>query len=313
MIDRRKFLQHSASFVSTASCPFIGKTWRPPLESGSQPNWEAEYEQTLRTSKWLPGIGTPRDWNLVRQGLYPFASERVAILNPPFATASDRKLAVLGQCAGWREKFWRQFPEHRNYDECHSEITSRDRGWLTISNEKFEVILRIIGALEEHYSSGHDFEKWAAGLAVREEEHFYEYPVFPAAEKSSQSRAVWPDVPVRLAQRFLSCFSERYEVTANERVDWWVFLFPSGAEWDDFHGEPAHVQLGLVMSGDDDRIHHERCELEAIKFLPVLLQRLDVREISVMSQFEVARLLNQTLGHYLRQLATAGNFPGASI
>lgn len=122
---------------------------------------------------------------------------------------------------------------------------------------------------------------------------------------------MWPDVPVRLAQRFLSCFPGRYVETRYEPVDWWVFLFPRGAEWDDFHGQPLHVQLGLVRIGHDDRVHREQCELEATKFLPALLQRLelDVREISKLSQLDTARLLNRELGRYLQQLAAQGSSP----
>ena len=312
MLDRRQFLHDSAGFVPMAACPIFGKTWWLPSESGSLPPWTTEYEQILRSSKWLPNIGIPNNWDLVRQGLYPFAPERIATLHPPSSFANNRKRQVLKHCAQWREDQWKQFPKCRDENERIREGTSRNCGWLTISTQKLDVIVSIVEALTAHYPSQDIFEKWATGLAVREEDHFDRGGTYPGRE-NSLSLGNWPNVAVGVADAYQRWFGDRYVVTANEPVDWWVFLFPKGAEWDAIFGQPVNVLLGLVMTGDDDRTRHAWTpyELEAMRFLPVLLRRLesDLQQISTLSRVEVAYRLNRELGTYLQQLADSKRRP----
>lgn len=303
MIDRRDFLRRSAGLISLACCPRTGKACVKHKDLTTAPPWAAEYEQILRSSRWLKIIGIPQNWNLVRLGLYPFAPERVAILKPSFRIDNVRRQQVLDKCAQWSEHFWNQLPSSiRN--ECRSRST-RDRGWLTISTETLEVILGITRCLKDYYGCRVDFDGWASGLALREDECFYEEPLFSLGSSSTSTLSRWPDVPARLAQPFVSCFRETY-VPSAEPIDWWAFVFPGGVKWYGLSSQTLHMTLGLVSASGLVPIGPSQCELEATTFLPVLLRQLTpkLRYMSGLNQLTLARMLNRNLGSYLRRLRT---------
>lgn len=298
MLDRRTFFRSvTSAFASMAAWQTGGHTSRTSARDMRSSTWAAEYEHILRCSQWLSSLGIPQNWDDVRRGLYPFTPERVAVIGRTCTTAPAQRASVLKQGSHRLRAFW------DNLADCgypHYNRAAVSDHALTLSTEKLEAILGIAKTLTERYPSGLTFEDLATGLALREEECFYDLPFAPLGSKSPLKARIWPDIPVRLTQRFMSCFGENYVAVGNQPVDWWVFLFPEGVIWD-LSGELMYVQLGLVTSSRFGGLETEACELEAIKFLPILLKRLcsHGRDSLELNKRQIARMLNRELSAYL--------------
>jgi mannitol/fructose-specific phosphotransferase system IIA component len=99
-----------------------------------------------------------------------------------------------------------------------------------LSTEKIAWIARLSKVLADHYRIA--VERWAVGLAKRE-----------ALGSTGLGYGVG------LLHQFQD-FRHPFQVhrLANAPVDWWLFLFPEGAEWDAFDGSPVFGMIGHVFA-----------------------------------------------------------------
>ena len=120
-------------------------------------------------------------------------------------------------------------------------IMTEEGGWLQgtgshlrelwqgpLSAEKFAWIVRISQVLTEHYHI--PLEGWVKGLARRE-----------ALGSTAMGQGFG------LVHQFQDDQQIRLE---NAPVDWWLFLFPNGIEWDACDDEPVYGMIGHVFSAD---------------------------------------------------------------
>lgn len=156
---------------------------------------------------------------------------------------------------------------------------------LTISVQKLDVIVCVTDVIARHYSATQDVATaWAAVLAKREG---------LAATSLGRHWAMFHQFQ----------HGNRNVVTTNERLDWWLLLFPQGIDWGAFDAKPVHALYGWVK---DEEQGWSIFDLRVACLLEAFVRNLphDGRQISALNPLDAARLLNQELGRHLRHLAT---------
>jgi hypothetical protein len=172
----------------------------------------SEYERILSQTDRLDILGVPRSWSVVRQGFHPFAPERIAVL------PSGERL---------------RHPMHRSLDvRCRIEDRIAEyragfaHGAASLPPEKLESYFWVMDRLTSHYRIPEVFEDWVVGLAMRESLGSTALGGHWGVVHQYQGRHVAPvDCPP---------------------VDWWLFLFPGGIDWDSLDEEPVHALIGHV-------------------------------------------------------------------
>jgi hypothetical protein len=99
-----------------------------------------------------------------------------------------------------------------------------------LSAEKVGWIVRLTTVLADHYRIA--VERWAVGLAKRE-----------ALGSTGLGHGAGL---LHQFQDFLDRPSQDCHI-ANAPVDWWLFLFPEGIDWDDYDGCPVYGMIGHVF------------------------------------------------------------------
>jgi hypothetical protein len=110
----------------------------------------------------------------------------------------------------------------------------RERFHGKLSAEKVGWIVRLTTVLADHYRI--PVERWAVGLAKREA---------LASAGLGHGAAL-----LHQFQDFLDRPSQDCHI-ANAPVDWWLFLFPEGIEWNDFDGRPVFGMIGHVFESHE--------------------------------------------------------------
>jgi hypothetical protein len=106
----------------------------------------------------------------------------------------------------------------------------RERFHGKLSAEKVGWIVRLTTVLADHYAI--PVERWAVVMAKRE-----------ALASTGLGHGVGL---LHQFQDFLDHPSQGCHI-ANPPVDWWLFLFPEGIEWNDFDGRPVFGMIGHVF------------------------------------------------------------------
>ena len=107
----------------------------------------------------------------------------------------------------------------------------RERFHGKLSAEKVGWIVRLTTVLADHYRI--PVERWAVVMAKRE-----------ALASTGLGHGVGL---LHQFQDFLDRPSQDCHI-ANAPVDWWLFLFPEGIDWDAFDGRPVFGMVGHVFS-----------------------------------------------------------------
>ncbi len=170
----------------------------------------AEYERILSQTDSLEILGVPRSWSVIRQGFHPFAPERVAVL------PSGKRLRH--PCGlGDRRRIEDRIAEYRAgfpYDPG------------PLPPEKLESCFWAMDLITGRYRVPEFFEDWVVGLAQRE------------TLGSSYMNGHWS-----LVHQYQG--GHRAPVDCPP-VDWWLFLFPDGIDWEALDEEPVHALIGHV-------------------------------------------------------------------
>jgi hypothetical protein len=96
-----------------------------------------------------------------------------------------------------------------------------------LARTKFRVILRLMSVLTDYYRVPQRFERWVDFLARREALMSTGFGGGFGLVHQFQD-----DGPVELS---------------NNPVDWWLFLFPAGVDWDALDGAPVYGMLGHLF------------------------------------------------------------------
>ena len=104
----------------------------------------------------------------------------------------------------------------------------RERFQGQLSTDKIAWIARLSKVLADHYRI--PVERWAVGMAKRE-----------ALGSTGLGHGAG------LLHEFQDFHSQDCHI-ANAPVDWWLFLFPEGVEWDAFDGRPVFGMVGHVFA-----------------------------------------------------------------
>lgn len=92
---------------------------------------------------------------------------------------------------------------------------------------KLDLILRLMQIVTDHYRVPHLYEPWVMRLAKRE-----------ALGSTGMGNGFG----------LLHQFQDDGQVTlTNAPVDWWLFLFPGGVDWDALDGEPVYGMIGHIF------------------------------------------------------------------
>lgn len=217
MFNRRQFL--TACGLSAGAVPCLNKLSAQGSQGTPTPSGEAqaEYEQILAKSPQLEYLGLPRDWSVVREEFHPFNPERVVILIED--AAADR----------WKWKSWTSLEVRervkRQLVECK---WAGGPDGLGMPEEKFDILGAITNRMSSHYDRLDLSEIWAVRMAKREK---------------LGSTSTGPGVGQ--VQQFQN--SKERVATVNGLVDWWIFLFPDGFDFDALDQKPVYAVVGHVF------------------------------------------------------------------
>ena len=92
---------------------------------------------------------------------------------------------------------------------------------------KLNVIFQLMHVLADYYRRPQLFERWASGVAKRE---------------SLGSTGVGGGFGLLHQYQ-----DDSYVRLVNPHVDWWLFLFPDGIDWDAWDGKPVYGMVGHVF------------------------------------------------------------------
>ena len=172
----------------------------------------SEYERLLSETTRMELLGNPRDWSVVRHQFHPFHPQRIAIL------PSGDRLRYGNRCGSQLRKKLDEAIEKEQRD-FHS-------GPRFLPWEKVESTFWIMDLMSGHYRVPEMFEGWVMGLVGRE--------TLGSSSLGDHSGLVHQ-------------FQQREEIRVdNPPVDWWLFLFPDGIDWDHLGGETVHALIGHI-------------------------------------------------------------------
>jgi hypothetical protein len=169
-------------------------------------------------------LGLPRSWWLVHERFHPISPERVVILQP-----GSRGWNCVYNVAELRNRLVEEvWARRRVVDRADNDDPALRLGYPLA---KLDMILGIISSLTAFYGVTEQFHTWASNMAYRESlastgvgGHSFLFHDFQLHDLSGE-------VP-----------------TTNGVMDWWLFLFPTGMEWDGFDQKPVHLGLGPIFA-----------------------------------------------------------------
>lgn len=267
MLDRRQFLLSAGGLaLSTGpgrlSIPFISSM---KITTAATPE-QVEYEAMLARSPGLKSLGLPRDGSCIRDGLHPFSPERIMLFTRQMLqdSASQNRSA--------RERIRRQTEQWRHGFQPA----------LDMPPEKFDLLVTLTDHMANHYHRPDRAEEWAARLVCRE-----------------AMAASYLGPGCGLIHQFQGRINRPIRTT-NGAVDWWLFMFPGGTDFDSPDGQLTHALIGHVF---DHR--GVRSELDVWCLTAQLARTLqpDVvwRKMALEDQGTVARCLNYRLAYCLEE------------
>ena len=161
----------------------------------------------------------------------------------------------------------------------------RDEWRFHVSDEKINVVLSVVEAMAAYYPHPDCFDAWSRGLLWRENlgSTAFGYHFGFVHQFQGQLRSV---------------------PTTSKHVDWWLFLFPEGVEYDSFDDQPVHALYGLVLF-DPNPIHYENRTLGLVSNW-CRHTAINWRAISSLGATDAAHLLNRELGRYLLHCDATG-------
>ena len=233
----------------------------PPVH----PEFE-EYERILAQTSHLPALGIPRSWSVVREGFHPVSPERVVIMKPGEHWSSNPYKEIGERICG----------KIRKESLMWGDKAYRDKRSIA----KLYLIVELVAQLTNYYRVPELLESWAKGIAGRESlgttgfgRHF-----------AVLDRCWSPTVP-----------------TTNSPVDWWLFLFPEGVEWESHDDKPIHVLAAHVPQRH--WFHSGDQWVYALPLADRSLRRVSdtkgLIRLSRMDRIAAARLLNKTVVQFL--------------
>jgi hypothetical protein len=283
MISRRTFLS-SAVGLSVATAPASATCLLPtPRTDGPrgigpvQPGFE-EYEQIVAGSD-LNVLGVPVCWSIVREGFHPISPERVVILDPE----SRRRLS-------WNDTDLKERIQKVLLQRC----TWCNR-LMPYSREKLDLIVEMMDILTTFYHRPDFLEDWATRLARREALGSTGIGYGFGLLHDFQPGYWPPDGPPEEDVR-----------TMNPPVDWWLFLFPGGVDWDSLDEKPVYFMIGPVLSLRKPGLYLSVMEAISRGVRYVCHHRSDVtkwvNELVFMDRIAAARAMNQLLAQGLKPM-----------
>lgn len=232
-----------------------------------------EYERALSATTELASLGIPQSWSSVREGFHPFSPERMVIMG------RNRLRALSCRHTAIKEKV---------EDKCSRWKCSEHK--LRYSAEKFGLLMSVIDLLVDYYRVPNYFEDWAVRLALREQ---------------------LGTTGSRHGFGFVHQFQRKEEqivpTVVNPPVDWWLFLFPAGVDYEGLDEKPVFALIGHVVSRLTPRREVEVLELASrlAYAVPSDSRNDDTgagwRAISRLDRVRAARTLNQLLACHLRK------------
>ena len=150
---------------------------------------------------------------------------------------------------------------------------------LDPDSEKPGLIVRLMRILTGHYRIPECLEPWAIALARREnlyETGFSDCFAFPHQFQAGE--------PLELR-------------TDNDRVDWWLVLFPQGIDcWNRFQEKPVHAMVMFVVSRPVEMVGYFITCLKPLAGGMAVMCRQDPhgwKTVSQMDRVSAARFLNR--------------------
>ena len=208
MIDRRGFLCEALGLSIGSNG--LAAAFSGAASRGFRTNTEQTvYERLFGGTTDIGWLGVPLCWSEVREGLHPISPKRFFILD---AALRKRYSGDLGKLK-------------ERVTEC---LGGELKGSVLYSDEKLTLILGMMDIMGSYYRRPDLFEAWSRRLAHRE-----------ALGSTSVGRGVV----------LLHDFQGRDEQApiVNCVSDWWLFLFPDGADWDSCDGKPVHLMGGAAF------------------------------------------------------------------
>jgi hypothetical protein len=266
MIDRRNFFRRSMGLTVSLGTTATQATQNISIRDESNPRLN-DFERTLANTRQMEMLGLPRSWWVVRERFHPISPERVVILQPGkrgwcgvYNDAKQKNRLV-------EEVLTRQRTEKRPDDPAQP---------LGYPLAKLDMILRIIGSLTSFYGNSQQFHRWSSNMAYRESlastgvgGHSFLLHDFQYHDQSGEAP------------------------TTNGVMDWWLFLFPTGIEWDGFDEKPVHLGLGPIFS--DRKVSGPGSYLRVLEFQTRTMRAIKPSEaiqLSRMDRVAAARWLN---------------------
>ena len=292
MFNRRSFLKVTCGLGAGAAsglgglATVQGSQMVPPCSSGQ----ETEYEQILAKSPKFEWLGLPRDWSVVREGLHPFTPERVVILTED---GPAERWKWKSRTERWKWKAWASLEVRERVERQLVEWKcSGGPDGLGMPEEKFDILGAIINRMSSYYGRLDLSESWAVRLAKREK--MMSTSVGPGAGQVHQ----FQDSKDRIA-------------TANGLVDWWIFLFPDGFDFDALDQKPVYAVVGNVF---DQRRFDLECPVLGLgqrlarrvgyaKASERGIHETDWKPVASMDRITAARFLNHELAHCLAEVS----------
>jgi hypothetical protein len=214
-LGRRRFLggflglgTGAAAFGAVPPRPSLG---REEADLGAHSSPMNAYERRLSETRQMEVLGCPRDWSVIQQRFHPFHPQRIIIL------PSGTPLEYGSRCG-------RQL--RMKLDEEIQQFQGEIHRSAPLPAEKLESTFWIMDVLTGHYRVPELFEAWVLGLAGRE--------TFGSSTIGNH---------LGLVHQFQK--GDEIEVDCPP-LDWWLFLFPDGIDWDHPGGESVHALIGHV-------------------------------------------------------------------
>jgi hypothetical protein len=263
MQNRRRFL----SVWAGLGTGIIGRTnnaFGARAVEATQPHSLSDYERRLSQTDRLELLGVPRDWSVIRQGFHPFAPERIAILPSGDLLCCDKRYGF--------EFYYRVGERTTAYG---SRAGSDDP---PLSDEKKGSFYATMDLVASHYRMHRFIEDWVARLA------------FWGTVNPSQSGEELVLLP---------WFQGREEIPVDRPpVDWWLFLFPDGLDWNSPDGKPARALMAPVtrvsLSSRPRRLRHFVAWLSR-----QLGEKVDWLKVARMGSLDAALFLNPIVAEIL--------------
>jgi hypothetical protein len=243
ILNRRDFLQTTLGVAAAAygvGCRALAANPALRTDPIALPAGELGCDPVLLP--YLDCLGRPPSWDIVRQGFWPIAPERVLVLRPhPWAGPQNRwqPRYDLSHRHLWREVQMRKPPltfgeairirNGEKLDEAEQRSKERDwhARWPQHPDHKLGLVARITAALTAHYNVPQVQNEWAVRMATRE-------------RIGSTGWKHWA-MPHEFQNDSLGGMTIR---TANEGIDWWLILIPGGTQdWNVLDDLPLYAMI----------------------------------------------------------------------